>query len=924
MIRFFFYTLFILSVLFLQAVGGADIKSDFSVRKDRQKWHLNKWHGYKPSPRIAYDPKEKALTVSDIKGEYGFGMVCYQPRLPVKAGDKIRVRFCVKGSGEFHTALQYYSQGKWSGNDKAEKRILFPEWKKHEMYLDVKDLRGKITDHAILTFSCPRGSRLLIKSFSAERCHVSANTPVRQLKVHRVLWQDDYENSRLKRIGNPELIRENISPGTLVLSGFGTYSTAQLLNIIENREKYSFNRNDWFAAGFRLQNFSSTGKGKSSLSLNIASSGKRFELQIKRGENSPELLCDFSVDGMKFKQLSVPGQKLPADFHFYFHRNGEFVLQLNSLADSSRTFLTGNANFFRTLSNGHFSIGVLLKSTPSGKASVTIDNVFLGLASPVKTGGKIPFVINLEKEFDPVKAGWKKVFSDEFNGREIDQKKWGFHGNPGYISLDGKGNLQIRTDLNAKGKLETCVLLSKKNFKYGWFEARLKFTREPRCWSAFWLNHDFAQNTNAFLDGVEIDIFEDYYTRSKTYAQRGEYVLDHNLHSRCGFVTLKSWNYISRLPRSIDDYFVIACKWTPFEISYYLDGKQIPGTAAHSPYSTVTYDPFHHVAGIKALKVLFSGCIMNKGYSTINWFPQSMGKYPQYFTVDYVRVYAFPEKDTPSIRLDGDPSAQIVPVNSILKIRAKVEPNPVSKSPIKAVYLFDNGYFIGYRDRAPYTFEFPFNADFLRGTAYNRPGRGGQVIPFDGYPHSFVLFVQDEAGNVSHTEPFTRIPVFGKSTPYKGKIHQIPGKIFIGHYDEGGEGIAYHDTSPGNTVSKTFRPGENADCLDNHLGYTIRHEWLAYTVDIQEGGVYTAQVCYGTPLPGRNELVLLLDDRQIGVFKMTPDKKNNWICSSVAEVSNLKLPAGRHKITLLVDGRFNLKTLSFRKNSVSEKKKSAL
>ena len=31
------------------------------------------------------------------------------------------------------------------------------------------------------------------------------------------------------------------------------------------------------------------------------------------------------------------------------------------------------------------------------------------------------------------------------------------------------------------------------------------------------------------------------------------------------------------------------------------------------------------------------------------------------------------------------------------------------------------------------------------------------------------------------------------SKPYKGKCHQIPGKIEAEHYDEGAPGMAYHD-----------------------------------------------------------------------------------------------------------------------------------
>ena len=36
------------------------------------------------------------------------------------------------------------------------------------------------------------------------------------------------------------------------------------------------------------------------------------------------------------------------------------------------------------------------------------------------------------------------------------------------------------------------------------------------------------------------------------------------------------------------------------------------------------------------------------------------------------------------------------------------------------------------------------------------------------------------------------------SKPYKGKFHQIPGKIEAEHYDEGAPGMAYHDVDKKN------------------------------------------------------------------------------------------------------------------------------
>ena len=41
------------------------------------------------------------------------------------------------------------------------------------------------------------------------------------------------------------------------------------------------------------------------------------------------------------------------------------------------------------------------------------------------------------------------------------------------------------------------------------------------------------------------------------------------------------------------------------------------------------------------------------------------------------------------------------------------------------------------------------------------------------------------------------------SKPYKGKVHQIPGKIEAEHYDEGAPGKAYYDVDKKKTLGPT-------------------------------------------------------------------------------------------------------------------------
>ena len=97
-------------------------------------------------------------------------------------------------------------------------------------------------------------------------------------------------------------------------------------------------------------------------------------------------------------------------------------------------------------------------------------------------------------------------------------------------------------------------------------------------------------------------------------------------------------------------------------------------------------------------------------------------------------------------------------------------------------------------------------------------------------------------GNLNHV----RIAATGgsESTPFGGTPRAVPGTIQAEHFDEGGEGIAYHDTTTENAGGAYRDTGVDLeDTADTGGGYNVgwmrAGEWLQYTVAVQEGGTYT-------------------------------------------------------------------------------------
>jgi acid phosphatase type 7 len=93
------------------------------------------------------------------------------------------------------------------------------------------------------------------------------------------------------------------------------------------------------------------------------------------------------------------------------------------------------------------------------------------------------------------------------------------------------------------------------------------------------------------------------------------------------------------------------------------------------------------------------------------------------------------------------------------------------------------------------------------------------------------------------------------STPYGGTPAALPGHLEAEHFDEGGSGIAYVDTTTGNSGG-VFRDThvDIQATTDVGRGYNVGWirpgEWLAYTVNVTQGGIATISARVASNGPG--------------------------------------------------------------------------
>src|SRR5204863_9029828 len=93
------------------------------------------------------------------------------------------------------------------------------------------------------------------------------------------------------------------------------------------------------------------------------------------------------------------------------------------------------------------------------------------------------------------------------------------------------------------------------------------------------------------------------------------------------------------------------------------------------------------------------------------------------------------------------------------------------------------------------------------------------------------------------------VAVLAQSTPFSGSPIVVPATIEAENFDNGGEGIAYHDNRVGNAGGR-YRTGESIDiissCDSAGGGYVVSNfetgEWMKYTISVPQSGNYDIEV----------------------------------------------------------------------------------
>ena len=163
-------------------------------------------------------------------------------------------------------------------------------------------------------------------------------------------------------------------------------------------------------------------------------------------------------------------------------------------------------------------------------------------------------------------------------------------------------------------------------------------------------------------------------------------------------------------------------------------------------------------------------------------------------------------------------------------------------------------------------------------------------------------------------------------TPYEIIPYTIPGKIEAENFDKGIEGVAYHDLSAGNKFNVYRQEDVDVEtCLDAGGGYNLGDmqvsEWVEYTVNITDAGLYTLEFRIATQM-ATTKFHLELDGVNITGSLAVPNT-GGWQVWQTLKKENVPLTVGQKVLRLVIEGEyFNLNNMNFiltQPSSIEEK-----
>ncbi len=494
---------------------------------------------------------------------------------------------------------------------------------------------------------------------------------------------------------------------------------------------------------------------------------------------------------------------------------------------------------------------------------------------------------------------YELVWSDEFDGSEVDTSKWSFQIGDGCELPTGCGwgnfELQYYRAENATVSGGNLIITAKKesfmgssytsarlrtlgkgDWTFGRFEMRAILPEGQGLWPAFWLL--FSEETyGGWAASGEIDIMEltgdAPATIFGTIHYGGEFPA--NVSSSREF-TLPSGKFS-------EDYHIFAVEWEYGEIRWYVDDSLYATQTQWFSTGGVYPAPFDHNFHI-LLNVAVGG--------TLPGPPDPTTVFPQTMVVDYIRVYQALGNEKPSVMITSPADGAVLNPGENIQITVDAS-DPDGQ--VKKVEFFQQDARLDEDVSAPYQY-------FVLNTA---PGC-----------YEIVVKATDNLGGAVFDTVNVTVGSCGQA-PYLMSAAKIPGQIEAENYDIGGPGVAYNDADPSNNGEDGYREDEGVDIERSrdfdfgfNVGWTADGEWLEYQVDVQEAGLYLVDLRVASGSGGGT--VHLEFDGADKTGPITFGGTGGWQEWTTIRTRGIELDAGVQTMRLFIDqAGFNINHIAF-------------
>ena len=296
------------------------------------------------------------------------------------------------------------------------------------------------------------------------------------------------------------------------------------------------------------------------------------------------------------------------------------------------------------------------------------------------------------KDLSPTDKGWKLKWSDEFNGKELNEDNWTYDIGTGYSGW-GNNELQSYTDRKENVRLKNGKLIIhamkqhygmsdytsgrlktmyKKAFKYGKIEARFKVVKgnQSGVWPAFWM---MGNDGLPWPTCGELDIME--HANDRDYASGAIHWMSHDSNMMwSGMFNGHVYKYPGGLKKGINAWHTYGIVWGANHIDWYVD-NHIYFSADIRDSNAAAFRKEHYF-----LLNLAIGSDQT-GYTGFTGPKKNFKDATMY--VDYVRVYENKDKSytKPALRkiVESDKldtfAIQFNKKDAAVRIRSYVEPN---------------------------------------------------------------------------------------------------------------------------------------------------------------------------------------------------------------------------------------------------------